>query len=186
MKHQNAEIINMEYIIIDKIIHMNLGGKTVLLSEVDEDLAKMEWRLEPEQTSNGIRYYVKYISSKGSIHRVIMKRMLKEKGMELKKNVYVDHKNRNPLDNRRTNLRESNNSQNNCNKGKIKMINGKKTSSKCIGVTYDRKAGKWRARLNHEGIVENLGYHDSEESAGRAYDNAAKKYHGEFASLNFQ
>jgi len=175
----------MEYKIINKTIHMNIGGKTVLISEVDEDLAKMEWRLEPKDTTNGIRYYVKYANSKGSIHRVIMKRMLKEKGLELKTNVYVDHENRDPLDNRRINLRVSTNSQNNCNKGKIKMVNGKKTSSKCIGVTYDRKAGKWRARIKHNGIVENLGYHDSEESAGRAYDNAAKRYHGEFASLNF-
>lgn len=176
----------MEYKIIENIIYMDVNGKTVLLSKVDEDLAKMEWRLEAKQTSNGIQYYVKYAHSKGSIHRVIMKRMLKEKKMELKKNVYVDHENRNPLDNRRTNLRESNNSQNNCNKGKIKMIKGKKTASKFIGVTYDKKAGKWRSRLKHEGIVENLGYHNSEESAGRAYDNAAKRYHGEFASLNFQ
>ncbi|MFZ2472279.1 MAG: HNH endonuclease [Methanothrix sp.] len=176
-------VIDMEYKIINNIVYMDVNGKTVLLSEVDKDLANMEWRLETEQTSNGVRYYVKYAHSKGSIHRVVMRRVLKEKGMELKKE--VDHIDRNPLNNKRDNLRESTKTQNNCNKGKIKMINGKKTSSQCIGVTYDKKAGKWRSRLKHDGIVENLGYHNSEESAAMAYDNAAKKYHGEFASLNF-
>jgi hypothetical protein len=173
----------MKYNLINNIIHMNVEGKIVLLSEVDEDLAKMEWVLDPKRTTNGVRYYVKYAHSRGSIHRVIMKRMLKEKGLELGKG--VDHIDRNPLNNRRDNLRESTVNQNNCNKGKIKMINGKKTSSNYIGVTYDKKAGKWRSRLKHDGIVENLGYHDSENDAAIAYDNAAKKYHGEFASLNF-
>jgi hypothetical protein len=175
----------MEHKIISGVVNIDVNGMAILLSEKDQDLAKLPWVLERSTTSDGIRHYVRYAKSKGRLHLVVMKRMLKEQGKILRKDEYVDHINRNPLDNRRENLRVATSSQNNVNKGKIKAVNGKETSSKFKGVSWDKKAQKWKARIKCDGMSTHLGYFDSEEDAARAYDNAAKDRHGEFENLNF-
>jgi hypothetical protein len=92
----------------------------------------------------------------------------------------VDHRNGIGLDNRRANLRLATNSQNGCNKPKKKN-----TSSQFIGVSFHKKAGKWACFIRNKGRRTWLGSFESEIDAARAYDEAAKKYHGEFARLNF-
>jgi hypothetical protein len=97
----------------------------------------------------------------------------------------VDHFNHNGLDNRRTNLRIATRGQNTCNCGKRKGC-----SSRFKGVIYRyRKHSRrkhWYAYINANGNRNYLGCYAAEEEAGKAYDAAAKKYHGEFARLNFQ
>jgi hypothetical protein len=93
----------------------------------------------------------------------------------------VDHRNRNRLDNRRANLRIATPSQNQFNKGKTT----RKTSSCYVGVTFVKSIGRWKAQIMLDGKTIFLGYFDSEIEAAKAYDAAAKKYHGEFACLNF-
>jgi predicted CoA-substrate-specific enzyme activase len=92
----------------------------------------------------------------------------------------VDHKNNNGLDNRGENLRPATCSQNNCNKAKRKN-----TSSRFVGVSFDKRRQRWVAYINHNGKRIWLGWFDSEIDAALAYDAAARKYHGEFARLNF-
>jgi hypothetical protein len=97
------------------------------------------------------------------------------------KGLLVDHRNNNSLDNRRANLRLANAFQNSCNKSKTRS----QTSSKYIGVTFNKWHRKWEARISFQNKIIWLGYFDSEIDAALAYDAAAKIYHGEFAHLNF-
>lgn len=91
----------------------------------------------------------------------------------------IDHRNREGLDNRKSNLRIATRSQNNCNR---KQIQG---SSKYRGVCYVKSRKKWRVAISYNGTYKHLGFFENEEDAARAYDEAAKIYHGEFATLNF-
>jgi hypothetical protein len=68
------------------------------------------------------------------------------------------------------------------------MVNRRKkknTTSKYRSV-WLLKNGKYESQITHQGKRIWLGWFDSEIDAARAYDAAAKKYHGEFARLNFQ
>jgi hypothetical protein len=87
-----------------------------------------------------------------------------------------DHRNRDSLDNRRANLREATYAENARNHG---AWQSNKSGRK--GVTWHANNRKWHARIGHEYSVISLGYFPTIEEAGNAYDEAAKKYHGEFA-----
>jgi hypothetical protein len=106
-----------------------------------------------------------------SMHRLIM---------TPPRGLIVDHRNRNGLDNRRSNLRLATYSQNNCNKPKRKN-----TSSRFVGVSFDKRGQHWVAYIHHNGKHIWLGRFDNEIDAAKARDKAARQYHGEFARLNF-
>lgn len=103
-------------------------------------------------------------------------------GVETDRHIMVDHKNRNPLDNRKVNLRLCNQSQNMMNSRKLQRVRG--TSSRYKGVTWDRQHGKWRAHIKKDGIKRYLGLYEDEDDAALAYNNAATVMFGKFARLN--
>jgi hypothetical protein len=98
----------------------------------------------------------------------------------LSDNGMFDHINGNPLDNRRSNLRPATHAQNMRNRKTHK-------NNKCgyKGVYWAKAKGKWRVRINFEKRRYHIGEFSDLESAARAYDEAALKFHGEFARLNF-
>jgi len=101
--------------------------------------------------------------------------------IEVPKGMVIDHINHDGMDNRRANLRPATYSQN--------LYHRKKRSgamySKYKGVHWHKNHRKWLARITFEKKTIHLGYFRNEIEAARAYDEATKKYHGEFASLNF-
>jgi hypothetical protein len=99
----------------------------------------------------------------------------------LNEGVMCDHINHNGLDNRRANLRPATHSQNMCNRPKTKS----RCWSKYKGVSFKTIQRKWVADIQVHGESKFLGYFDDEIEAAKAYDEAARKYHEEYAVLNF-
>jgi hypothetical protein len=91
----------------------------------------------------------------------------------------IDHINRNGLDNRRANLRPATVAQNAQNSRMRKNRSGYK------GVWFAKDKGRFRTAIWHNNKRIYLGYFNSKIAAALEYDRAAKKYHREFAVLNF-
>ncbi len=91
----------------------------------------------------------------------------------------TDHINMNKLDNRRKNLRVATRSQNQANKKS--QIN---SSSQYKGVGWHKRKKKWTAQISVNNRLIHLGGFSTEEKAALAYNEAAKKYYGEFGRFN--
>lgn len=87
----------------------------------------------------------------------------------------VDHKNRNPLDNRRANLRPATTSENAMNRGLRKD-----NRSGVKGVNF--QCNKWHASIRFKGKTKHLGHYASFQDAVSARKIAEAEFHGEFAN----
>jgi HNH endonuclease/AP2 domain len=149
-------------------------SKGMLAIVDDEDfgwLSTMKWFASLQRD----RYYAK-TNAGVYMHRLIMGNP---------DGLMVDHRNGCTLDNRRDNLRVATRNQNQRNSNSVHLLRKHNTSG-FRGVFIDKRDGGIYARIlvDNKGI--NLGRFKTREEAARAYDEAAKKFHGEFATLNFK
>lgn len=96
----------------------------------------------------------------------------------------TDHANGNSLDNQFHNLRPATSSQNGINTPKYNYRDGTKTSSKYKGVFFDKRIGKFRAKVFKDRQGYECGTFVNEDDAGRAYNRKAKELFGDFAWMN--
>lgn len=111
-----------------------------------------------------------------SMHREIF---LRHNSIVIESGYLIDHINREPLDNRLTNLRLATIHQNSGNVSKTKT-----NKSGYKGVIRYPINGSWRASIKEHGKECHLGYYSTPEEAALAYNEAAIRIFGDFAYLN--
>ena len=138
-------------------------------------LSKHKWRICRTKGKNVLYAERSIRLPNGKYSRLLMHRQI----IHVPEGYVIDHINGNGLDNRKANLRPATVAQNAWNSKKRNPRSGYK------GVCFDKDKGLWRAAIvcNRKRI--HLGYFKNRTDAAKAYDKAAKKYHGQFASLNF-
>ena len=156
-------------------------GEVILVSNQDyKKVSKWKWWVK-----NGYAIREFYDNAK---HRTIkMHRFILGLMSEVDRDIWVDHINRNRLDNRRSNLRRVTKVQSAYNRGK-----NRNSRSKYRGVTQVQNSenGKivmyktWSANIYFNDKHYYLGTHKTQEEAALAYNNAAKKFFGKYATLN--
>ena len=145
-------------------------GFVAIVDDVDyEALSAYKWCVK---MSNGNPYAVRTRRcDEGGPKTIRMHRVV----LQPQAGMMTDHTNGNTLDNRRCNLREATNAQNQQNK-KTPRHN----TSGYRGVTWHGIAKRWVAQISKDGAHYHLGYFKDPKEAHKAYVKKAKELHGEF------
>ena len=148
-------------------------GKVAIIDDEDfEYLNQFKWHT----VENCNNFYAKTSMKNNRGKKISMHRLLTK---NINTKMHTDHINGNGLDNRKINLRICTHSENLRNRKK--NVNNK---SGYKGVSLDKNLNKFRCKLYMNGKAIHIGYFINPKDAARAYNDAALKYHGEFAHLN--
>lgn len=168
--------INKIKIIGDTVaVYHPLSKQPFLVDLEDYDKIKnYYWRINFRQKDNYCRVETKIRRKQVTLPRYLLE--------VVDKDIYIDHINGNPLDNRRSNLRIATPHQNAMNRKKIgnQLYKG-------VSKNYN----KWVAHIGYTDCKTKtckniyLGSFNTQEEAARAYDRKAVELFGEFAKLNF-
>jgi hypothetical protein len=147
-------------------------GLSVIIDACDyEKVSQYKWHAEFLGNNNYC-----YARTKTKDGRILMHRLISG----AKKGDIVDHANHLTLDNRRENIRICTRQQNAINRNSHKL-----SSSKYKGVHFEKETSKWSATIKTNNKSKRIGRFNTEEEAAIAYDQYARKIHGEFVCLNF-
>jgi hypothetical protein len=142
-----------------------------------EDLPKISGYKWSVSSDGGDRMYV---STRAKGKKIYLRRFL----LAAPHGQRVDHRNGDPLDNRKANLRLASPQQNMFNRRKSHTFKGKPTTSPFKGVTWDKSCGRYKAQIMKDGVNHYLGSFRDQRSAAMAYARAAQEMFGEFAYTN--
>jgi hypothetical protein len=144
----------------------------ILVSDIDyAELSNYTWHVD----SNG------YAGTNIKLNEDTSKRQRKVRMHQLilPEAELVDHINRNKLDNRRSNLRSANNSQNTVNRSAATT----KKASLYKGV-HKTASGSWQAMIWYKGKNYGLGSYKTPEEAALVYNMKAEVLYGDYAFIN--
>lgn len=146
-------------------------GKFTLVDADDYDwLTQWKWWCDSTGYASGIPEKRRQMR----LHRFIL---------AAPRGLYVDHINRDKLDNRRSNLRVCT-QQDNSRNSPPRSTAGRSSPYKGVSIDRQYQIEKWQAVIHCNGKRVHLGHFNSEIAAALAYNEAARKIFGEFAFLN--
>lgn len=144
-------------------------GKVALVDDADFDYLN-QWKWYAQKDRNTFYAVRRDGKKRMKMHRVIL-------GLDYDDKCVPDHIDLNGLNNQRYNLRIATKGQNSVNRPPTKN-----SVSRYKGVSPMKK--RWQVHIVKDGVQTYLGLYKSETEAAIAYNEAAKKLHGEFAYLN--
>lgn len=152
-----------------KEIQLTRGFVTLVDDEDYEKIKPFKWGISSKDNGRAIAVQARVNGKNTYLHRFIM---------NPEDDLVVDHIDRNPLNNQRSNLRICTRSENQRNRTR------RAETSKYKGVHKRKGTNRFEAyiKLNKKRI--HIGCFGSEVEAALAYNEFAIKLHGEFAALN--
>jgi hypothetical protein len=159
-----------ERIKMSKLIPLTQGKSAIVDDEDFERANQFKWCLSVNRST--LFYAVRQFDGHMvGLHRFILNAPPK---------TIVDHIDGNGLDCRKSNLRICTNKEN-VRHQKLHVDN----TSGYKGITFDKRVGRWQAKIQVNQKHIHIGMAATAIEAAKLYDEAAKKYFGEFARLNF-
>ena len=156
-----------------KKITLTKGFESTVDDEDFEWLSRFRWQANLGYKPRAVRNS----QGKNGAKMIYMHREI----MRAREHEVVDHINGDPLDNRKGNLRLCTTHQNSFNQQLRKQ---NKSGYKGVFHRPDNPKKPWSVRIGFNGVGRYVGYFATKEEAALAYNEAAKKYHGDFARLN--
>lgn len=181
-----GEIFIVPFVLIARRLRYGYAFRRIRLTRgkfaiVDPDdyyrLAKYKW-----QAMKGTNTFYAGRTERLKPGRKQRCRLMHREIVSIPNGMLCDHINGNGLDNRKANLRPVTPAQNLWNTRKSKA----KSRSRYKGVAWDRNDRRWEVRISVNSRRIYIGRFTDELEAAKAYDRAARKYHGRYAGVNFE
>jgi predicted transposase YbfD/YdcC len=162
-----------------KLIPLTRGLFTMVDDEDYDYLMQWKWYAQPKR---GTFYAIRGIRKGKSYTNVRMHRLV----MNAPKDKQVDHINHDGLNNQKYNLRVCLSGENTKNRNiQYNNTSGYKGVVICVHKRRGKVYSSIQAGISINNKSHYIGAFKTLEDAARAYDDAARRYYGEFANLNF-